>query len=64
VPLLGGAAAAAGVALAAGKAAQPPEGDVGDKSVFEFRKLDDEGRERVLARLRAGDDAALSARAE
>jgi uncharacterized integral membrane protein len=59
VPPLGGVTALAAVALAAGKAVQDPKGDVGDKSVFEFRKLSNEERERVLARLRAADDAAL-----
>jgi len=59
VPLLGAAAALAALALALGKAGQPAEGDVGDKSVFEFRKLSGEAQAGALARLRAADDAAL-----
>jgi uncharacterized integral membrane protein len=63
VPVFGGGAALAAVALALGKAVQDPKGDVGDKSIFEFRKLGEEERERVLRELRAADEAALRAEA-
>jgi uncharacterized integral membrane protein len=64
VPFLGGGAALSGLALALGKVAQPPEGDVGDKSIFEFRKMSEGEQGQVLARLREADERALRSEAE
>lgn len=49
--LLAGVCGAGGV-FAARKYTQPVKDDIGDKSVFEFRKLPEEEQERMMQALR------------
>lgn len=54
--LLAGVCGAGGV-FAARKYTQPVKDDIGDKSVFEFRKLPEEEQERMMQALRQRQQA-------
>lgn len=54
--LLAGVCGAGGV-FAARKYMQPVKDDIGDKSVFEFRKLPEEEQERMMQALRQRQQA-------